>query len=37
LILATSKPGRAVENAAAGSRPMFGPAERRLVEALAGA
>lgn len=37
LIPATSKPGRAVENAAAGSGPPFGPDERRLVERLAGA
>ena len=36
LIPATSKPARAVENAAAGSGPMFGPDERRLVERLAG-
>ena len=37
LIPATSRPARAVENAAAGSGPPFGPDERRLVERLAGA
>jgi diketogulonate reductase-like aldo/keto reductase len=37
VIPATSKPERAVENAAAGSGPAFGPEERRLVEQLAGA
>jgi diketogulonate reductase-like aldo/keto reductase len=37
LIPATSKPARAIENAVAGSGPMFGPEERRLVERLAGA
>ena len=37
LIPATSKPARAIENAAAGSGPPFGPDERRLVERLAGA
>jgi aryl-alcohol dehydrogenase-like predicted oxidoreductase len=37
LIPATSKPARAVENAAAGSGQPFGPEERRLVERLAGA
>jgi diketogulonate reductase-like aldo/keto reductase len=37
LIPATSKPSRAAENATAGSGPMFGPGERRLVERLAGA
>ena len=36
VIPATSKPGRAVENAAAGAGPTFGPDERRLVERLAG-
>jgi diketogulonate reductase-like aldo/keto reductase len=34
-IPATSQPGRARENAAAGSPPWFGPDERRLVERLA--
>jgi diketogulonate reductase-like aldo/keto reductase len=34
-IPATSKPARAVSNAAAGSPPWFGPAERALVEQLA--
>jgi diketogulonate reductase-like aldo/keto reductase len=34
-IPATSKPERAVENAAAGSPPWFGPEERALVERLA--
>ena len=34
---ATSRPERTVENAAAGSGPAFGPAERKLVERLAGA
>jgi diketogulonate reductase-like aldo/keto reductase len=34
-IPATSKPPRAVENAAAGSPPWFGPEERALVEQLA--
>jgi diketogulonate reductase-like aldo/keto reductase len=37
LIPATSKPARAVENAAAGSGQPFGPDERRLVELLSGA
>ena len=37
LIPATSKPARAIENAAAGSGPPFGADERRLVERLAGA
>ena len=37
VIPATSKPERAVENAAAGVGPPFGPDERRLVERLAGA
>lgn len=37
VIPATSKPERAVENAAAGSGLAFGPDERRLVERLAGA
>jgi diketogulonate reductase-like aldo/keto reductase len=37
VIPATSKPERAVENAAAGTGPAFGPDERRLVERLAGA
>jgi diketogulonate reductase-like aldo/keto reductase len=37
VIPATSKPERAVENAAAGAGPAFGPDERRLVERLAGA
>ena len=37
VIPATSRPARAVENAAAGSGPAFGPDERRLVERLAGA
>ena len=32
VIPATSRPARAVENAAAGSGPAFGPDERRLVE-----
>jgi diketogulonate reductase-like aldo/keto reductase len=36
LIPATSKPERTRENAAAGSPPWFGPAERALVERLAG-
>lgn len=36
VIPATSKPGRAVENAVAGAGPAFGPEERRLVERLAG-
>jgi hypothetical protein len=34
-IPATSKPARAVENAAAGAPPWFGPNERALVERLA--
>ena len=37
VIPATSRPERAVENAAAGLGPPFGPDERRLVERLAGA
>lgn len=37
VIPATSRPERAVENAAAGAGPAFGPDERRLVERLAGA
>jgi diketogulonate reductase-like aldo/keto reductase len=37
VIPATSRPERAAENAAAGSGPLFGPDERRLVERLAGA
>jgi diketogulonate reductase-like aldo/keto reductase len=37
VIPATKRPGRAVENAAAGSPPWFGPEERALVERLAGA
>jgi aryl-alcohol dehydrogenase-like predicted oxidoreductase len=37
VIPATSKPERAVENAAAGEPPWFGPDERALVERLAGA
>ena len=37
VIPATSQPERAVENAAAGHGPPFGPDERRLVERLAGA
>jgi len=37
VIPATSKSERAVENAAAGAGPAFGPDERRLVERLAGA
>ncbi|MGH3041331.1 MAG: aldo/keto reductase, partial [Gaiellaceae bacterium] len=37
VIPATSYPEHARENAAAGSPPWFGPAERRLVEELAGA
>ena len=37
VIPATSRPDRARENASAGSPPMLGPAERRLVEVLAGA
>ena len=37
VIPATSRPARAAENAAAGAGPAFGPAERRLVEQLAGA
>ena len=37
VIPATSKPERAVENAAAGGGSSFGPDERRLVEELAGA
>jgi diketogulonate reductase-like aldo/keto reductase len=36
VIPATSKPERAVENAAAGSPPWFGRAEREYVERLAG-
>ena len=36
VIPATSRPSRAVENAAAGCGPTFGPDERRLVERLAG-
>ena len=36
VIPATSRPERAVENAAAGSPPVLGPEERRLVEQLAG-
>jgi aryl-alcohol dehydrogenase-like predicted oxidoreductase len=36
VIPATSRPERAVENAAAGSLPVLGPEERRLVERLAG-
>jgi len=35
VIPATSRPGRAIENAAAGVGPAFGPDERRLVEQLA--
>ena len=34
---ATSKPARTAENATAGSPPWFGPAERQLVQDLAGA
>ncbi len=37
VIPATSEPARAVENASAGTGPLFGPDERRLVERLAGA
>ncbi len=37
VIPATSRPERAIENAAAGSGEPFGPDERRLVERLAGA
>jgi aryl-alcohol dehydrogenase-like predicted oxidoreductase len=37
VIPATSRPERAAENAAAGSGPLFGPDERKLVERLAGA
>jgi diketogulonate reductase-like aldo/keto reductase len=37
VIPATKRPERAVENAAAGSPPWFGPEERALVERLAGA
>jgi diketogulonate reductase-like aldo/keto reductase len=37
VIPATSKPERAVENAAAGSPPWLGPEERALVERLTGA
>ena len=37
VIPATSKPGRAIENAAAGFGPSFGPDERQLVEELAAA
>ena len=37
VIPATSRPGRAAENAAAGAGPAFGSDERRLVEQLAGA
>jgi len=37
VIPATSRPLRAAENAAAGTGPAFGPAERQLVEQLAGA
>ena len=37
VIPATSKPARALENAAAGSGAAFGPEERRLVEHLSGA
>jgi aryl-alcohol dehydrogenase-like predicted oxidoreductase len=37
VIPATSRPERVAENAAAGSPPWFGPAERALVERLAGA
>jgi diketogulonate reductase-like aldo/keto reductase len=36
VIPATSRPERAAENAAAGSPPVLGPDERRLVERLAG-
>jgi aryl-alcohol dehydrogenase-like predicted oxidoreductase len=36
VIPATRNPSHAVENAAAGSPPWFGPEERRLVEELAG-
>ncbi len=36
VIPATSKPGRTVENARAGSGPALGPEERKLVERLAG-
>jgi aryl-alcohol dehydrogenase-like predicted oxidoreductase len=36
VIPATSKPARVDENAAAGAPPWFGPAERALVERLAG-
>jgi diketogulonate reductase-like aldo/keto reductase len=36
VIPATSNPAHAVQNAAAGSPPWFGPEERRLVERLAG-
>ena len=36
VIPATKRPERAVENAAAGSPPWFGPEERALVERLAG-
>jgi diketogulonate reductase-like aldo/keto reductase len=36
VIPATSRPERAVENAAAGSPPWFGPDERALVERVAG-
>jgi diketogulonate reductase-like aldo/keto reductase len=37
VIPATTSPGHARENAAAGEPPWFGPEERRLVERLAGA
>jgi diketogulonate reductase-like aldo/keto reductase len=37
VIPATSRPDRAAENAVAGSSPMLGPDQRRLVERLAGA
>ena len=37
VIPATRNPLHAVENAAAGEPPWFGPDERRLVERLAGA
>lgn len=36
VVPATKRPGRAVENAAAGTPPWFGPEERALVERLAG-
>jgi aryl-alcohol dehydrogenase-like predicted oxidoreductase len=36
-LVATSRPDRLVENAAAGSPPWFGPEERAYVQRLAGA